>query len=268
VLLFDLIRPVAAPVARRAPALRLEVTRLTVRVRSLPTSLDGFTIAQVSDIHIGNDHWSPKQLDAAEEVIQRENPDIVVNTGDFLEGESVPRHVAQAAGRLALPGEGRNFAVLGNHDYTGDDETVEQLKSELGEAGIQVLENELVCLCRETGGISLAGLTEQAPGWDAAVHGLSEAGLPRVALVHIPDCAEQLPEGIADLILSGHTHGGQIALPGLEAQTVRALCGSRYVEGMYMVNGSPVYVNRGLGYSGLPMRFRANPEVTLITLSR
>jgi predicted MPP superfamily phosphohydrolase len=77
-----------------------------------------------------------------------------------------------------------------------------------------------------------------------------------------------LPAEVADLILSGHTHGGQVALPGLAGPTVRLLTGSRYVDGMYDVNGSPVYINRGLGCVGLPVRFRANPEVTLITLSR
>lgn len=264
----DLVRPVAIALARRAPEPGLAVSRITVRARDLPKKLDGFTIAQVSDMHVGVEGWGPERLEEAAEVLRCEDPDIVVNTGDFVEGEPPFHRVGEFTSRLTLPGENRNYAVLGNHDYFLDHDAVDTLKKELNHVGIRVLENEVICLRPEDGGITLAGLTHEAPGWHAAVGELMRSSWPRVVLLHIPDRARELPAEVADLILSGHTHGGQIALPGLEAPTVRLLCGSGFTEGRYGVNGSALYVNRGLGCVGLPMRFRANPEVTLITLSR
>jgi uncharacterized protein len=266
--IFDLIRPVAVVVAERAPQPRLEVGRITVPVRDLPEGLDGFTMAQVSDLHVGEEGWGPERLEEAAEVIRREDPDVVVNTGDFLEGEPPLNRVHELASRLTLSGENRNFAVLGNHDYSVEADAVQALKGELAGIGIRVLENEVMCLRPEAGGISLAGLTHEAPGWHAAVRELTRSSWPRVVLLHIPDRARELPAEVADLILSGHTHGGQIKLPGLQGPTVRLMCGSGFTEGRFNVNGSTLYVNRGLGCVGLPLRFRASPEVTLITLSR
>lgn len=265
---FDAVRPIVAGIAQRFPVPSLDINRVTVHVQDLPEALDGFIIAQISDIHVGEGDWGPQHLQEASDVLRRENPDIVVNTGDFLDREPPLGRVQAIAGRLTLPGEDRNFAVLGNHDYDAGEEIVQRLQRELHEAGIKVLENELTCVHRDDAGLTLAGLETEAPGWDQAVRKLEESGRPRVVLIHVPDCAGRLPAGIADLILAGHTHGGQIAFPGLEKQTVQKMCGSNYVEGMYEVNGSPMYVNRGLGCVGLPMRFRANPEVTLFTLAR
>ena len=265
---FDAVRPIFAGVAQRFPVPSLEVNHVTVPVRDLPEALDGFTMAQVSDIHVGDGDWGPQHLQEASDVIRHQNPDIVVNTGDFLDREPPLGRVRSITSLLTISGENRNFAVLGNHDYSAGEEIVTRLKRELQEAGIRVLENELVCVHAGEICVTLAGLETEAPGWGAAVAKLGESGRPRVVLMHVPDCAERLPAGIADLILTGHTHGGQIAFPGREKQTVQSMCGSTFVDGMYHVNGSAVYVNRGLGCVGLPMRFRANPEVTFLTLSR
>ena len=262
------VRPVVTEIARRRPLPGLDVNRVTVRVPDLPPALQGYIIAQVSDIHVGDGEWGPQHLDQAAEAIRRANPDIVVNTGDFLEREPPLGRVRAVARRLTLPGQNRNFAVLGNPESVAGEEMVARLKGEVVGAGIRVLENELACLHRGEAELTLAGLSSEAPGWDTAVRRLGESGRPRVVLVHVPDCAERLPAKIADVILAGHTHGGQITLPGLEKYTVRAMCGSEFIKGMYDVNGSPLYVNRGLGCVGLPMRFRANPEVAILTLSR
>jgi predicted MPP superfamily phosphohydrolase len=106
------------------------------------------------------------------------------------------------------------------------------------------------------------------PGFDRAVEDVLASSRPRIALVHEPEVAERLPWGAADLVLCGHTHGGQITLPGLEPFIVRRFAKTKYVEGIYQIQGMPVYVNRGLGTTGLPIRFRARPEVALITLVR
>jgi predicted MPP superfamily phosphohydrolase len=128
--------------------------------------------------------------------------------------------------------------------------------------------NQTVCVQKRGAGISFAGLTLGAPGFDQVVEDLLASSRPRIVLVHEPEVAERLPRCAADLVLAGHTHGGQITLPGLEPYIVRKFANTKYVEGIYEVHGMPVYVNRGLGTTGLPIRFRARPEVAFITLVR
>ena len=133
---------------------------------------------------------------------------------------------------------------------------------------IDLIVNDVRVIEWRGGPISVAGLTEDAPGIEQALSRLKTSPRPRLVLVHEPEVAERIPTAAADLILAGHTHGGQITLPFLERAIVRRFSGSRYVEGLYTINGNPVYVNRGLGCTGMPLRFRAAPEVAFIRLSR
>jgi predicted MPP superfamily phosphohydrolase len=158
--------------------------------------------------------------------------------------------------------------VFGNHDFYAGEQIVADLQSRLTSLGVTMLVNRATCIAQERGGISVVGLTTEAPGFEEAVDRLLESARPRIALMHEPDLAERLPPDSADLILAGHTHGGQITLPGLEAIIVRLFSGSSYVQGMYRVNGMRMYVNRGLGSTGMPLRFRAHPEVAVIRLAR
>jgi predicted MPP superfamily phosphohydrolase len=244
----------------------LSVSSFEVRVRDLPTSLNGFCIAQISDLHIGEGVWGPEHAEEASRTIQDAAPDVVVNTGDFLEGTPPWTRVEEELHLFSAPvtEAHRNLAILGNHDYVAGPEAVATLEGHLAEYGIDLLENRAICV----NGVSFIGLTDEVDGFERAIEELLDSDHPRIGLIHTPDLAERLPNGSADLLLAGHTHGGQVALPFLEGYIVRAFCGSRYVQGMYRVNGNAVYVNRGLGCVGLPLRFRAAPEVTLIRLVR
>lgn len=242
--------------------LSLDVRRVGMRIADLPADLDGFTIAQVSDFHVGpTAAWHPQQLDAVAREIAAETPDLVVNTGDFIVGVPAMGEVRDAVSRA---GGRRVLGVPGNHDYVAGPEVMAELRATLGEAGVAVLENRGICV----DGISVFGLTADMPGWDEAVDHLLRSGRPRIVLIHEPDLAERLPRDCTDLVLAGHTHGGQIAVPGLVGPIVRRMCGSRYIEGMYQVNGNPMYINRGLGCVGLPVRAWAHPELTFIRLTR
>lgn len=245
----------------------LSITHLEVRVRDLRADLDGFTIAHISDLHVGEGVWGPEHAEEASEAIQFEAPDVVVNTGDFLEGTPPWYRVEEELHLFSAPvtEAHRNLAILGNHDYITGPESVETLKSHLDGYGIEVLENQAV---RVKDGVSFVGITDEVDGFERGVEELLSAPHPRIGLVHEPDLAERLPVDSADLLMSGHTHGGQITTPWLEGHIVRIFCGSRYVEGMYRVNGNPLYVNRGLGCVGLPLRVRAAPELTFVRLRR
>jgi predicted MPP superfamily phosphohydrolase len=137
--------------------------------------------------------------------------------------------------------------------------------------GVSVCVNEAVCIHRAGVGVSFVGISGDGPeaiDFYRGVAALQAASRPRVALIHEPDLAWLLPPGSADVILSGHTHGGQIALPLLQPLIVRHFTGSHFIEGRYTVNGMPLYVNRGLGFTGLPIRFRSAPELTFVRLAR
>jgi len=254
-------------------ASRLEVCRLDVPVPDLPADLDGFCIAQVSDLHAGEGAWGPHHCQEAVDAMRAADPDVVINTGDFLQWEPAIERVGRVASGPVLPYKeraqtNRNIAILGNHDYHPGQETAQKLRLELESVGIRVLENDGVCIPRGRAAVSFIGLTADAPGWDQGIERLLAATHPRIALVHTPDSAEYLPRDAADLVLAGHTHGGQCTLPGLESWVAWKFARTRYVAGMYSINDMPVYVNRGLGTTGLPLRFRARPELTLLRLVR
>jgi predicted MPP superfamily phosphohydrolase len=105
------------------------------------------------------------------------------------------------------------------------------------------------------------------PRFDAAIAALLDAPRPRIVLIHEPDLAGWLPARGVDLVLAGHTHGGQATLPFLERVIVRAFARSHFVEGWYSVNDNLMYVNRGLGFTGYPLRVRVRPEVAIFRLS-
>lgn len=252
---------------------RLEITRLHVRVPQLPVDLDGFTIAHISDLHVGIGDWEPPWMEEVASALTAERADIVVNTGDYLQGVPPAAKALAHAERLLLPESEalqgpRNLAVLGNHDYYAGEEAVHGLRAGLEALGVRVLANEMLSISRGGSPVVVAGLDGQAPGFDETSTLLREASAPRIVLMHEAELAERLARGTADLVLAGHTHGGQIALPGLTPLIVRRFNGSKFIAGWYHVNGNRLYINRGLGCTGLPLRFRARPEVTFFRLRR
>lgn len=266
-MLFELSKRLLSPVVKLLPAPSLEVTRQTIRIPALPAGVDGYLIAQLSDLHIGRGDWGPQHLEGAARAIREARPDVVVNTGDFLRRKPPLSRVESIVRRLLVPGVPQ-FAILGNHDFYAGEEELGALVQLLDSLGVTVLENRVVS--RKFGGetIAFAGLQGNLHESAPALRELLETRRPRIVLLHEPDLAEHLPFGCADLVLAGHTHGGQVALSRLTPWIVRRFSGSRYVAGLYSIRGMPVYVNRGLGYTGLPFRFRAHPEVALIRLTR
>jgi predicted MPP superfamily phosphohydrolase len=253
---------------------QLEVSTLEIPIAGLPVALDGFTIAHVSDLHVGSaTHWIPRWAPEAADAVRRAKVDVVVNTGDFF-WKDPPAAKARAYASLFIRADRGvdshtvNFAILGNHDYYVPLETRRSLTDHLHDSGITVLTNEAVCLQRGSAGISLVGLTDEEDSFERGLAMLQTSARPRIALVHVPDLVEKIPRGAADLVLAGHTHGGQFTLPFLEQHIVRYGCGSNYVDGLNTINDMPVYINRGLGYTGFPVRFRARPEVALVRLVR
>lgn len=258
---------------RRLVGSEVEVTTVDVPIRDLPEALDGFLIVHLSDLHVGEGRWATVHGGEVGHLVHDAQPDVVVNSGDYLQGDPPPERVltlvrfllrAEDGGPLRPP----HVAILGNHDYHAGEAAVDALARGLASLGVDVLLNQLRQVDHGGASVTFSGLSEEEPHFQQAVEKLLASVRPRIVLIHEPELAEHLPAGAADLVLAGHTHGGQVTLPRLERHIVRLFSGSRYVHGMYRVNEMPVYVNRGLGYSGFPIRFRARPEVAVIRLVR
>jgi predicted MPP superfamily phosphohydrolase len=262
--LYSLLLHAARPLARRVPRPPLAVTELEVPVPNLHPDLDGFCIAHVTDLHIGDGKWGPWHMEEVVSVIREARPDMVVNTGDFLEEEPDLDRITEVV--PAFPELGPHLAVLGNHDYAAPADLVEGLKARLRGQGVEVMVNVGLCVPRGHAGVSVFGLTLEESGFEEALGALQTSGRPRVVLLHEPDLAERLPPDSADLVLAGHTHGGQVNIPPFERSIIRVLSGSRYTEGMTQVHGNRMYINRGLGFGGLPLRVNSDPEVAVIRL--
>lgn len=242
----------------------LDVRRADVVVKDLPPHLDGLTIAHISDLHVGPDSWGPMRLEEAAQAVREAAPDLVVNTGDFLRARPPLGKIVAAvqAFQTGVP----QVAVLGNHDHAAGDEMVGQLTDALGAIGVNLLVNETTSIACRGEEVSLIGLDAEADGLERTMERMRAMPTPRIALLHEPDDARRLPPRSTDLLLCGHTHGGQITIPLISGLLVRRFSGSRFIDGLYEVNGIPVYVNRGLGMTGIPVRFHARPEVAFIRM--
>jgi len=245
--------------ARKPP----QVKTVDVPLKDLPPALEGFRIAQISDMHIGPTIKRPamKHVVAA---INRLDVDLVAITGDLVDGNvhELSRHVAPLAGLRSRHG---TFFVTGNHEYYSG---VDEWLAFLGTLGVRVLRNERVAI-RGDQGFDLAGIDDAS----AAAHGHGHgADLPRavagrdtsrplVLLAHQPkgiDLAERL--GV-DLQLSGHTHGGQLFPWNFVVKLVYP-----FIAGLYRQGRTQVYVSEGTGYWGPPMRVGTSAEITHIEL--
>ena len=253
----------------------LQVTRRDIGLRGLPAAFDGLRIAQISDIHL-DEYTEPFFLRHVIDRVNRMEPDAVALTGDYVTDGFGSRNYAigaawQCANILSGLGCRQRYAVLGNHDVVVGEEEV---SAALTANGVTVLKIACLPMERSGGRIWLAGLDDPVngnPHPDLAIPASirNVPNEPIVLMCHAPDYADDLlthPAGKAvGLMLSGHTHGGQIRLPLLGALGLPDL-GRKYVEGWFRLGGLQLYVNRGIGTVGLPFRINCPPEITLITL--
>jgi len=253
----------------------VEVVERDISLARLPRVFDGLRIVQLSDFHL--DGWTePYFLREVVERVNRMQPDVVVLTGDFAtDGFGTKNYQHGAARQCAQVLSGlhcnERYAVLGNHDIgVGRYNVVRPLKDN----GIPVLRNACVPLQRGSGKIWLSGVDDPLlghPNLDQAIP-YSIRNLPDepvVLLCHAPDYADTLLKhesgASVGLMLSGHTHGGQVRLPFLGAVELPEM-GKKYAEGLFQLGALQLYVNRGIGTIGLPFRLNCPPEITILTL--
>ena len=246
--------------ARKAP----RVKTVDIPLKDLPPALQGFRIAQISDMHIGPTIKRP----AMKYVVARINQlqvDVVAITGDLVDGNvyELSRHVAPLAGLRSSHG---TFFVTGNHEYYSG---VHPWLKYLPSLGVRVLLNEHVIILHKHAPIVIAGVTDfSAASYDTSHRtdvALAITGAPRAAvkvlLAHQPRSATAAEQAGFDLQLSGHTHGGQFLPWNFFVRFQQP-----FTAGLHRVKDMLVYVSRGTGYWGPPKRFGSPSEITLLRL--
>jgi predicted MPP superfamily phosphohydrolase len=247
----------------------VEVVRRDLPIAGLPAGLEGQTLVQLSDLHVGPD-VDDDFLFRAFALVAELEPALVVLTGDFMtawRGEQVD-HALRVLARLR-PGRLATLAALGNHDYGSPavhERVADRLAAGLCDLGVDVLRNE----ARAVAGLTVAGLDDYwGPnfGPQALLRSLGD-GRASLVLCHNPDVAD-LPvwSGYRGWVLSGHTHGGQCRLP-LLGPPFLPVKNRRYTSGAFeLAGGRQLYINRALGHH-LRVRFNARPEITAFTLTK
>jgi predicted MPP superfamily phosphohydrolase len=249
----------------------VEVRHVSIRLRNLPEAFRGFRILQMADFHYG-EYSEPSFLRAIVRTANALRPDLIALTGDFISGGPMVKrisvqfahHCAELLARLECP---LRFAVMGNHDVMVNRvEVTEALVSRR----IPVLHNSAVPIEREGARLWLAGVADLLFGGQADLDlalptGRETAKEPLILMAHEPDFADRVVGSGVDLMLSGHTHGGQVRIPFLPPVNLPPL-GQKYVEGLFSIGELQLYVTRGIGTVGVPFRFRCPPEITVITL--
>jgi predicted MPP superfamily phosphohydrolase len=252
---------------------QFEIVHRTFAIANLPDAFQNFRIVQISDIHLEEytETWF------LEEIVRQTNTlqaDLVLITGDFVSRGPLALPVSwRAAGACAEILSGlsapQRYAILGNHDRSvGASRVIEPLQAH----GTPVLVNSFVPIERGSDRIWICGSDDVEGGQpDLDLSIPADPRAPVLFLCHEPDYVDRILQHprfkLMDLMLSGHSHGGQIRLPFIGPLILPPL-GKKYTEGLYRFGRMQLYVNRGIGTVGLPLRLNCPAEITHITLVR
>ena len=264
----------------------LDTETETAEIPDLPSSWSGKQIAQISDFQIGlwGDNPGTARRSVAE--IIEAKPAVALISGDFIyhPGENIQPEIETAVDvvRPLVEAGIPTYAVLGNHDYGMSGKKAQpklqvarELETALEEAGVEVLENEAVQLPLSDSSdplylVGVGSLWAGRDNVDKALSGVPD-GSPRIVMMHNPDTFEQFPASSAPLSVTGHTHGGQVRIPGtpqwswLKFTQKDKVYADGWAKG-YGEPGNQLYVNRGIGMSIAPIRLFCPPELTFFTL--
>jgi uncharacterized protein len=249
----------------------IEITTPTFYIRNLPPAFEGFRIVQFSDIHL--EQYTEEFF--VNEVIARVNAlnaDLLLVTGDFVSRGPMSLEMSYAAASrcaelfssLTCP---ERYGILGNHDSAVGGRII---RDHMENNGLPILVNQFVRIEREGQHIFLSGLDDVSFGVPNLALGVPEKpDAPVILMVHEPDFAVHIGTHrrgpLVDLVLCGHTHGGQIRIPGLPPLALPPL-GKLFPHGNFQLGRMQLYVNRGIGTVGVPFRFNCPPEITVATL--
>jgi predicted MPP superfamily phosphohydrolase len=246
----------------------VEINDAEFHIPRLPPELDGFTIALASDIH-SSVYMTKEDMVGYAQRINGMKTDMIAVVGDFVNG---PIHevypFAEAFSTLHAPHG--VYGVMGNHDFYNPDPDL--VAKEVDDCGITLLRNDTITIEKNGATFYLIGVDDIGRANSATVKldaalGSAPLKIPRILLCHRPYYLQEASEKNIDLMLSGHTHGGQVVLGQFGNLVIApASLASRYIWGKYRIGNTQMYVSRGIGTVGLPIRLNCPPELTRITL--
>ena len=238
---------------------------IDIVIRGLPAAFAGYRIALVTDLHRGPvvPVWWLEHV--ADRVVELK-PDLVVLGGDFVShAKSDLRDLQRVLARYTAP-DG-TMAVLGNHDHwVGADAVAAVIRG----AGAEIMHNRHRLIRRGTAALAVGGVDDFTHGAVRPRDALRDVprDVPRVLISHNPDLIEYLPADLrVDLMLSGHTHNGQVHWPIIGPLTVPSQFGKRYMHGLHRVGERSIYVSAGVGSSAMPLRLGNPPELPVLRLA-
>ena len=242
----------------------VRIRRMDVAIADLPPEFEGYRVAQLSDLHVGS--FDPKAR--ALEWVAMSNaldPDLVAVTGDLVtSGHGFYDDVAEAL--AALRAKDGVFVSMGNHDQSNNDE----LTRLVANRGPTVLRNSSQVIRRGAASLNVAGIDGRMATSSEVTATVQQCqpGAPVVLLAHYPSSFSAATAAGVDLVLTGHTHGGQLGVPFLGQRLNLARLTGQRSRGLVHSGKTAMYVNAGLGTTGPPMRLAVPPEIALITLRR
>jgi predicted MPP superfamily phosphohydrolase len=250
---------------------QIETTHQIITLEKLPAQFHGLRVVQLSDVH-HSPFLDEERINEAVRMANDLRPDLVALTGDYIShSRDYIGPCARALGRLRAPHG--VFAVLGNHDHWTDGA---MMRDALADHGVRVLCNESARIERGLSYIRLAGVDDMMVKRDDLRKALEETswGETRILLSHNPAIIREAARAGVDLVLSGHTHGGQINWRLLTGRKDRKIArwlrrpSRRLMRGHAQLGSTQLYVNRGLGTVIVPLRYGCPPEITLLEIVR
>lgn len=238
---------------------RIKTTHYTMAI--LPAGGTPIRLAYLSDLHLGKNQTT-RRLKKIVARVQAEKPDTILIGGDFIDRES--EDIVQLDALATLSAPLGVFAIIGNHDY---EDRPQEIWKKIRELGWTDATSTLFTLTKEQTSIELMGTDDTFFGHPHVELLRSPHDLPRIVLAHSPDTMLDLQKGDADLVLVGHTHGGQVRLPFIGPLISIPQRGPQsWDRGFKCIHDIPLIISLGLGCSGIRMRFFCPPELVIIDL--
>ena len=242
----------------------IKIEKISLEIKNLPPSFKGLKIIQLSDFHSKNFGKMEARILASLKTL---NPDFIFITGDIVDWTTKDLDSCKAFWqKLSESYPGKIFGVLGNHEHRNL--KFKTIKSLLDESGIKILINESVELERGGQFIYLVGVDDPHLKHDdveKAMQGV-KIGMSKIMIAHSPEILRNIKDKNIDLVLTGHTHGGQINIPFITDFFLPLKYDKKYKKGLFEEDSTLMYVNRGIGTTTFPFRLNSTPEITLITL--
>lgn len=247
----------------------IEVENFNIKINNLPISFNNFKIAHISDVHLRNNKKGYKNII---NTISKENPDMIILTGDLIDRRSNIEKTNLSNFSKSLSEIAPTYAVNGNHEV--DNDNLDLWSNILTKNGVKVINDKIDIFNKNDEGIALGGLSNGSKYNNDSFQNINSIkDMPLILLAHRPDLfdsySDKTNEKLPSLIFSGHAHGGQVILPFINKGVIAPNQGffPQYSNGLYEKNNVKLIVSRGIGNSLFPFRINNRPHIPIITLN-